>query len=1054
MNRYGKISNWLSDFAEGSLRKVEASYFNKLKEMIEQGSNKKFATIDEALSDFASRLSLTHEKTASLKTTLQTVAFQKDDIDKQVSNGVPAEAIANEHGSTDEEKKIILDYVKSQEGAEKERRSEVVRDIGREVDVKAPGSVALSPRNSSFKKKAVEYTSVENWRHKLPEEPSGSAGAGWAEKMYDRASRFVKIDFESGLPMVTIFNTKTMNLTSNEALEVLYRDLKVALLSDVGSVMIEKYTERFDRETVSELQNEEAEIAKGKMLNEAEDLIRKILLSDPDKRGYVKDEDEAISLLKQLLDFTEGEMASLLEQARVFVLQIKATEDEDLKVTLKGQLEEVLEEIQKAKKPIADKMKSLIVFPTGSEKDSEGKRKGRLTHNIYYSMFDKKRRIEFLKILMSQVVSTPYSGSMSQGSKIMQSAVFYAKDIWPFLNQQADVNEGLYVGMPTVRAKSPNGENNIPNPNYGQNIDMSKYKFPIGTIAKAQEKLKVQILQIVKDAIMKDEPLASYFQPSSSGPVEQPFRISDIENEEFKGKMLDLTDPANLKTIDVEQRTKWKPTIPEEKRKKSIFNSFRPFSSRMAAVVGDVVFIDSEGKEYSTMEALLEANVSDIEKANLEDMLSRVDDMLMKDFASEEVPEEEFALAAELYGRIQKIAKEIGGKEGLQLSRIASILEEEPTESYKYRKALARFTAIFSTKFIPGGLLIRFYMRVPFVANLGSGTHKGLQETFLALKNLHPDWDDAKIHKAIQNYLIEVPAAYSYSTRSKSDIKQSPIKVFEKGLALPQFEEMKDLSQVKEFLLKLLHNGVFDPILKVDIGGKAVDPNSEKGKVNLAELEARLIAVEKGEEVYYPPERDSVADSGAEKGGIFKLPDIETYAGRSLSLVKMASEENWWYVDAMDMAIIGPFGSLDAVVADQDTKAGINNKIEEKEYAMASLSIKALKRLAECADKLDAKGEIELARQVDGIIAQASEEYGVTPSYDAVKEFHPVGGSTTQLDNKVKDDGAKIETITEQQKKDLEVVQSTPTGIQACKKCGLTHIAAIIEICPSCNTRI
>ena len=121
---------------------------------------------------------------------------------------------------------------------------------------------------------------------------------------------------------------------------------------------------------------------------------------------------------------------------------------------------------------------------------------------------------------------------------------------------------------------------------------------------------------------------------------------------------------------------------------------------------------------------------------------------------------------------------------------------------------------------------------------------------------------------------------------------------------------------------------------------------------------------------------------------------------------------------------------------------------------MASLSIKALRQLAECADKLDAKGEVELARQVDGIIAQASEEYGVTPSYDAVKEFHPAGGVTTQLDNKVKDDGAKTETITEQQKKDLEVVQSNPTGVQACKKCGLTHIAAAVKVCPSCNTTV
>ena len=239
MNRYGKISDWLSDFAEGSLRKVEASYLDTLKSMMEQGSNKKFATIDEALEDFASRLSLTTERKASLKTTLHAVAFQKEDIDKQIANGVPAEAIANEHGVSDEEKKVILDYVKSQEGAERDRRSEVVRDVGREVDTKAPGSTVLSPKSSSLKE-AGDHTFVEKWPHKLPEGPSGSAGVEWAGQMYDRASRYVKIEFKGSKPMVTVFNTKTMKLTTPEAIETLYRDLKVALLSDVGSVLLEQ----------------------------------------------------------------------------------------------------------------------------------------------------------------------------------------------------------------------------------------------------------------------------------------------------------------------------------------------------------------------------------------------------------------------------------------------------------------------------------------------------------------------------------------------------------------------------------------------------------------------------------------------------------------------------------------------------------------------------------------------------------------------------------------------------------------------------------------------
>lgn len=1088
MNRFGKISNWLSDFAEVSLRKVEASYLDKLKEMMEQGSNKKFATIDEALNDFASRLSLTQEKRASLKDVLQVVAFRKEDIDKQISNGIPVEAIANEYGNSDEEKKIITDYVESQERVEKDRRSEIVRDVGRDIDTKAPGSIGISPKSSSLKN-AGDHTFVEKWPHKLPEGPSGSAGSEWAEKMYDRASRYVKIEFKGSKPMVTVFNTKTMKLTTPEVVESLYRDLKVALLSDVGSVLLEQYMKRFEKEPLAGLQDEASEVTTQRMLSEAEDLIEKVIRKDPELRGGVRDEEQASALLREVLDFSEGKLASLLEQARMIVLQIKSTEDVEVKKTLQSQLEEVLEEIKTIKTPVAEKMKGIIVFPTGQK----------ISHSNYYMMLDKKRRVDFLKILMTQAKLDPkvpsYTGHM--GRKIMPNLVFYPKDNWKYLNTEA--GEGLYIGMPTMKATSPSGQPNKPNPNFGQDIDFSKYGFSVASLAKAEEKLKGLVLQIVKDAIMKDEPLTTI--------KDGVFRISDIEDDTFFENMMDLTDPNNPKAISISDKKNWKPTVDR------IFKAhIRPLSVRMAAI-GDVVFIDGNGNVYDTEESLFEANEDEIKQANQESMLSDIDDMLMIDLKSEGVSEEEFALAAELYGRIQKVAKEVGGKEGLQLQRIAAILDEnlesEKGGGFKYRKALPRFSVIFKTEFIKdeSAITLALYkyhpvlisdierrlitkreelceyahkmLRVrendprPFpenVIDVNQFTEKngqvvwtkagetelkeGLEDQVVTGSPLR-EMDNIETHKWVQQYVQEnqqeimkhlrmLAKKGKVSSRAPSLVAK-PFK-----LSLPQFKDMTG-KELRPFLTKMLHDGIFDPILR--------------GKPDEAEYQSRLEALREGKEVYYPPEKGDIEDMDDLPEEL--MPFKKSH--RSLSLVRFASDEAWWYINTYDMAIVGPFGSMEAVTnsidqkEEKEFKLSDNQVLEgflevleptEKEYAMASLSVKALRQLAECADRLDTKGEVGFAQQIDNIIVQACKEYGVTPLYDAVKEFHPTGSSTTQLDNKVKNDGAKVETITEQQEKDLEVATKNPTGVLACRKCGLTHIAAIVKNCPSCNESI
>ena len=102
------------------------------------------------------------------------------------------------------------------------------------------------------------------------------------------------------------------------------------------------------------------------------------------------------------------------------------------------------------------------------------------------------------------------------------------------------------------------------------------------------------------------------------------------------------------------------------------------------------------------------------------------------------------------------------------------------------------------------------------------------------------------------------------------------------------------------------------------------------------------------------------------------------------------------------------------------------------------------------ADAVDAKGESELAAQIDNLVVEAGNFSSM------IKDFHPKGGFTTQLDKPVKNDGAKTETIEEQHNVDLQVAEKKPTGeqskITACSNCGLTHFSS--NVCPSCNVAV
>lgn len=371
-------------------------------------------------------------------------------------------------------------------------------------------------------------------------------------------------------------------------------------------------------------------------------------------------------------------------------------------------------------------------------------------------------------------------------------------------------------------------------------------------------------------------------------------------------------------------------------------------------------------------------------------------------------------------------------------------LAEEAT----YPKATPRYGAIFKVEKRPTGAHVQFYLRAGVVVTTPEKEElRGKGPIFQYLREKYPDLEDEKIHEVIQNIMMQ-PSTQKYIRKQTG---RSPVLVYQTDLNLPQFKEMGG-PELKGFLLTLLRKGVFDPILTTA---------KEKKEEDIAELASRLKEVEEGEIKFYPERtKEESTPVGIERF----LPKVES------SKKIVAEDSTWWYINEMDMMIEGPFPNLQATMDAQERKLGIEVTEEdivpkelipvEEELAMAANIKDTLQKLASISDKLDEKNEVESADALDRIIQTAADEYKIVMPYDAVKDFHPSGGSPDTKDGhgKVCPGDTRTETITEQQKVDLEVAtkaptgeQKTPTATASCKKCGLTHIAAAVGACPSCD---
>jgi len=358
-----------------------------------------------------------------------------------------------------------------------------------------------------------------------------------------------------------------------------------------------------------------------------------------------------------------------------------------------------------------------------------------------------------------------------------------------------------------------------------------------------------------------------------------------------------------------------------------------------------------------------------------------------------------------------------------ELSKIA--------EEVAYPKAPTRLGAIFNFSTEGDKVTMRFYLRAGLVAKTQEGellTSK--EQAFQYFRKKYPDTEkisDEKIHEKIQDMISDPRTIYWVRKRAGG---RSPQLVYSDTFTMPQLEGLRGDDEVKSFLITLLRNGVFDPILTIQ---------KEKSEEALGELKSRIDEVAQDIIKRYPAREKSRSTPAVEE-----VPTFDPTISSTEGIVKTAASDTWWYTDTEKMSVEGPFESLEEVMDAQDTDLlenpafeeevvnEIDNQLQEEmnagkiiefpvevleteERLPMAANIKTVEKLIAIADSLDAKGEIKIAEQLDKIIT----------------EFHPGGGTTTQLDNPVSGDGAKVETDAEAQAKDLEVAKKNPTGEQA-----------------------
>lgn len=499
----------------------------------------------------------------------------------------------------------------------------------------------------------------------IPQAPKGVEPGAWDKELYEKASRFVKIDFKADKPVVTVYKKKSIIMNSPKMRNELYRNLKVALLGDIGRTLIEQYQQRFLEEEPAVIQREEWAETYSRMYEDVKEVIRRIVTHQP-LWGGIADKDMVIAddLLVQLLDFqSDPAIEGALKEAKALVDQLQKTEDKAQQVEIQKQLEAIYNRLKVIKEPIAEQFRGLIQTP------EQGK-EGGVKHEKYFLSLDKKRRMEVLNILLNQLhLYNPPAHSGSTGTEVAQNLIYNPRDNWKFLKRD---------GVPTSE------DTGTPNPNFGKDIDITQYPIEPIYRLRLKEILKDRLLRIVKEALIKNAALA-YYTDEQGKTI--PLSVADLRKDEI----IDLTSgkPEYVPASQLKERKKKRSEeglmaldVPEVPEAPESIASFKSLSRLRFAQSSDVIFIDASGNTFDTMQALLQANESNFQEALNMEMLEDVDDQLVEELTSEQVPEEEFvpemAMAAEIYSRIVRVANEVSEKEEHdELLQVARSLKKE-----------------------------------------------------------------------------------------------------------------------------------------------------------------------------------------------------------------------------------------------------------------------------------------------------------------------------------------------------------------------------------------
>jgi len=682
-----ELSPWLKNFADSGTaarinKTVYAGYLEEIERLVGmQKFNPKYATIDDALEDFRSRVGFSGKEVKAMYLAVMKKKAEKEvgfyvtekDIEKTAKFS-ENDAIANEMGNTPEEKEKIKKKLEKEKMNKLDQDAEIARSLSTDPGQGGLGNGGQGSPGGAAPKGAPNMGTMHNlliekfgkeeptgwpgeWPGRVPEEPT--------EEDFDNATRYVGVNFKGNIPKVSVYVVRSIIATSKAMRDALYRDIKKSIIASTGKLLGERF-EQFYKEQ----EPLEEEVLFQNILNQLDRLIMS------ETFGGVKDKQKAMALMDQLFDFYksdpegQGLLRQVFEKINTIYTKVDITDEE--KAQLRNEIDDLYHEMAEHNRIIAEEFHGIIDVPYHGDKGRKGKRVP--SPKKYFKELPKDQRIEVLKLFMSQlhlddmIHHTGFKKVKDYGQVSNLVLEYNPTDNYPYLDSD---------GLPTY------DETNTANPNFGNVIDFSKYPI-VGDIKAKRDILKYQIFGEIKDAVMFDQPLlidkegkklpegTSVSMKAIPEFVNKPWRFLTEQQEEAK-------EDSGRQTKDRGGVFKTMREIP-----KISFIEVKGLSQRAQEVLPDEFYFDSQGRVFDNEDKLIETNVENFNEGNIGLTLEEIDDALMQDTEIPITEEEEFAVAAGLSEKLKVVAQKIDNgdtkQEAKGLYEISTVLKGNSNE--------------------------------------------------------------------------------------------------------------------------------------------------------------------------------------------------------------------------------------------------------------------------------------------------------------------------------------------------------------------------------------